>query len=96
MAAKLSDAELEDALKELPDWKVDEDGKLHRELEFRDFREAFGFMTSVALAAEAADHHPEWFNVYKKVKIWLTTHDAKGLTRNDVDLAKEIDARAKR
>ncbi len=92
---KLTDDALQQSLKELPDWSVDADGKLHRELRFGDFRAAWGFMSSVAVAAEAADHHPEWFNVYNTVKIWLTTHDSGGLTENDVNLAKEIDKRAK-
>ncbi|MCD8504378.1 MAG: 4a-hydroxytetrahydrobiopterin dehydratase [Burkholderiaceae bacterium] len=61
------------------------------ELVFRDFRQAFAFMTEVALLAEKADHHPEWFNVYNRVSIVLTTHDAGGLTIQDVELAREID-----
>lgn len=90
---KLSDDEVQAALKQLPGWSVDGDGKLYRELKFGDFREAFGFMSSVALAAEAMNHHPEWFNVWATVKIWLTTHDSGGLTQNDVDLAHEIEKR---
>lgn len=58
---------------------------------FRDFNEAFGFMTRVALVAEKADHHPEWFNVYKKVEVTLSTHDAGGLTGKDVALAAAMD-----
>jgi len=59
---------------------------------FGDFAEAFGFMTRVAILAEKADHHPEWFNVYNRVDILLTTHDAGGLSQRDVNLATAIDA----
>jgi len=59
---------------------------------FKDFNEAFGFMTRVALRADKVDHHPEWFNVYNTVKITLSTHDCSGLSQNDVDLAQFIDA----
>ena len=62
-----------------------------RELVFKDFNRAFAFMTQVALAAEKADHHPEWFNVYNKVRITLSTHDAGGVTQKDIDLARFID-----
>jgi 4a-hydroxytetrahydrobiopterin dehydratase len=61
-------------------------------LSFVDFAEAFGFMTRVAILAEKADHHPEWFNVYNRVEILLTTHDADGLSQRDIDLAGKIDA----
>jgi 4a-hydroxytetrahydrobiopterin dehydratase len=89
--AKLSEAEIRDRLGQIPAWKV-EAGKLRREFAFSDFVAAFGFMTRVALLAEKADHHPEWFNVYNKVRIELTTHDAKGLSERDFALAKQIDA----
>jgi 4a-hydroxytetrahydrobiopterin dehydratase len=88
--AKLSDAEVRERLAQVPEWKVDGD-KLRRELKFSDFVTAFGFMTRVALLAEKADHHPEWFNVYNKVRIELTTHDAKGLSERDFALATQID-----
>jgi 4a-hydroxytetrahydrobiopterin dehydratase len=61
---------------------------------FKDFSEAFGFMTRAALAAEKADHHPEWFNVYNRVEVLLATHDADGVTMRDVDLARVMDAAA--
>jgi len=74
---------------ELPQWSL-VDGKLHRELRFADFNEAFGFMCRVALIAEAMGHHPEWFNVWNKVVIELTTHDVGGLSNWDVQLAQRI------
>ncbi len=75
----------------LPGWTL-QGGKLHREFVFADFIEAFGFMTRVALCAQAMDHHPEWSNVYNRVRIDLTTHDAGGLTSRDVGLATRISA----
>jgi 4a-hydroxytetrahydrobiopterin dehydratase len=91
--AKLSDTEIEKRLSELSDWSI-ENGKLHRELKFADFNQAFGFMARVALAAEAMDHHPEWFNVYNAVRIDLTTHDAGGISERDFQLAAKISAYA--
>lgn len=88
--AKLSAEAIETELAKLPGWSV-KDGKLHRELAFEGFVEAFGFMTSVALAAQAQDHHPEWFNVWNKVVIDLTTHDAGGLSARDFKLATTIE-----
>ena len=67
------------------------DGKLHRELTFANFSEAFAFMARVALLAEKMDHHPEWSNVWNRVEILLTTHDAGGLSQRDVDMAEAID-----
>ena len=93
--AKLSDDELQTALTTLPSWSLVE-GKLHRELRFESFVQAFSFMTAVALVAEKADHHPEWSNVYSRVVIDLTTHDSGGITANDVKLATAIDALARR
>lgn len=82
----------EDQIKqELPRWAI-KNGKLHRELIFADFSEAFSFMTKVALHAEKMNHHPEWFNVYNRVTIDLMTHDAGGITSNDVELAKFIES----
>ena len=77
----------------LPEWRLlpDRDA-IRREFRFRDFSEAWGFMARVALLAEAQDHHPEWSNVWNRVEITLTTHDAGGLSARDVALAKAIDA----
>jgi 4a-hydroxytetrahydrobiopterin dehydratase len=91
--ARLTDAERDAALARLPAWSLRGDGlAIARELRFTDFAEAFGFMARVAIAAEKADHHPEWFNVYNRVEITLTTHDAGGLSARDVALAETIDA----
>lgn len=90
----LSEREIEDALRALPGWSLAA-GKLHREFKFADFSAAFGFMTRVALAAETADHHPDWSNVWNRVVIDLHTHDAGGITANDVALAKRISELAK-
>lgn len=90
--AKLSSSARETALKKLPDWTYDDStGAIHRDFKFKDFPEAFAFMTRVAFLAHAADHHPEWSNVYNKVSITLTTHDDGGLTDKDVQLGTQID-----
>jgi 4a-hydroxytetrahydrobiopterin dehydratase len=95
-APDLLEAEvLEVALRALEDWTL-RDGKLHRSFEFRDFVEAFGFMAEVALVAERSDHHPEWSNVYKRVTVDLTTHEADGITTRDLDLARAMDRLAAR
>ena len=86
---KLDDGALEGALTELPGWTIS-DGKLHREFVFADFNEAFGFMARVALIAEQMNHHPEWFNVWSRVRVDLTTHDAGGITDKDVALARAM------
>lgn len=83
----LSIQALEAELSQLDGWTI-ENGKLHREFKFASFVEAFGFMSSLALVSEAIGHHPEWFNVYNRVTIDLTTHDAGGITQKDVDWAK--------
>jgi 4a-hydroxytetrahydrobiopterin dehydratase len=87
------DAERRDAaLEQLPLWTYDtEADSIRHDFKFKDFSEAFGFMTRVALLAQAADHHPEWSNVYNRVSITLTTHDVKGLSDSDVALAIAID-----
>ena len=88
---KLSADEIENRLGELDGWAL-RDGKLHKDYTFDDFVRAFGFMSSVALVAEAMNHHPEWFNVYNRVSIDLTTHDAGGLSRLDFEFAAKADA----
>lgn len=79
---------LETELKQLDGWTI-ENGKLHREYKFPSFVEAFGFMSSLALVSEALGHHPEWFNVYNRVTIDLTTHDAGGITSKDIAWAQK-------
>jgi 4a-hydroxytetrahydrobiopterin dehydratase len=92
---KLEGPALDAALAQLPAWTFDgERHAIRRVLRFADFNAAFGFMTRVALEAERRNHHPEWSNVYHRVDITLTTHDASGLTQRDVDLAHWIDAAA--
>lgn len=85
----LTRSEIDLALTKLKGWEI-KNGKLHRQFEFKSFVEAFGFMSSVALLAESMGHHPEWFNVYNRVIIELTTHDAGGLTAMDVELATKV------
>ncbi|MFA9201339.1 MAG: 4a-hydroxytetrahydrobiopterin dehydratase [Cypionkella sp.] len=90
---ELTPAERDALLAALPAWSLTRDGKaIARGFRFADFSEAFGFMTRVALLAEKADHHPEWSNVYNRVEVELTTHDAGGLSRRDADMARAIDA----
>jgi 4a-hydroxytetrahydrobiopterin dehydratase len=92
MAGKLSGAARAKALSALKGWtRVKDRDAISRTYLFRDFNEAFGFMTRVALAAEKLDHHPEWFNVYNRIEVLLTTHDAGGLTGRDVKLATLMD-----
>lgn len=95
MPVKLSSIEVESALAELPSWKVS-DGKLHREYRFDDFTLAFGFMAAAATLIQAMNHHPEWSNVYGTVVVDLTTHDAGGITKNDLDLATALEKLAQR
>jgi 4a-hydroxytetrahydrobiopterin dehydratase len=87
---KATESEIQKVIAELESWTI-EDGKLHREYRFRDFVQAFGFMSQVALLAERAAHHPEWFNVYNQVVVDLTTHEAQGITQKDFDLAREME-----
>jgi 4a-hydroxytetrahydrobiopterin dehydratase len=92
MVEQLSEAERADALDGLPDWDYDEGrDAISRKILFKDFPEAFAFMTRVALIAEKMDHHPEWTNVWNRVEITLTTHDAGGLSPNDIEMAEAID-----
>ncbi|MBX9898801.1 MAG: 4a-hydroxytetrahydrobiopterin dehydratase [Qipengyuania sp.] len=90
---QLSEEERETWLAALPGWSLAREGKaIERKFEFADFSEAFAFMVRVALLAEKRDHHPEWSNVYNRVEIELTTHDAGGLSLRDVEMAQAIDA----
>ena len=91
--AKLTDEQLNTALASLHGWELRDD-KLHREFQFADFVEAWGFMSRAALIAQAMDHHPEWFNVYRTVRVDLNTHDANGITALDIDLAQKMNALA--
>ncbi len=84
---RLSDEKVQEALQGLPGWEL-RDGRLVRSLRFRDFQEAFGFMARMALYSEAANHHPEWSNVWNRVEIGLRTHDAGGLTERDLAWAR--------
>jgi 4a-hydroxytetrahydrobiopterin dehydratase len=90
---KLTDSEIREALGSLPDWSV-EKGKLHRQFQFKNFVEAFGFMTSAALVAESMNHHPEWSNVYHKVVVDLVTHSLGGISSFDVELARMMETLA--
>jgi len=90
---RLDDQEKADALATLPGWTHEPvRDAIVREFKFRDFVTAFAFMTAVALEAEKADHHPEWSNVYGRVSILLTTHDADGLSQRDINLARKVSA----
>jgi len=88
---KLSQTDIDEELKSLPGWSVVNE-KLHKEFQFDSFNQAFGFMTRAAMEIEKMNHHPEWFNVYNKITIELTTHDAGGITKNDVNLAKILNS----
>src|ERR1700677_3864767 len=93
--SKLSDKEVQAQLQELPRWTL-RAGKLHREYKFAGFAEAFGFMSTCALVAQKKDHHPEWSNVFDRVVVDLSTHDAGGITALDFALATEMEAAARR
>ena len=82
---------IEKELKEMPGWAIVE-GKLHKEFQFDDFNQAFGFMTRAAMHIEKMNHHPEWFNVYNKLSVDLITHDAGGITENDIKLGKILNS----
>ena len=94
---KLDRTAIEENLAELSGWALAADGlSISKTFKFRNFVEAFGFMTEAALAAEKFNHHPEWFNVYSRVEVRLTTHDVGGLTDHDVKLAKAMEKAAAR
>ncbi|MDH3276507.1 MAG: 4a-hydroxytetrahydrobiopterin dehydratase [Nitrosopumilus sp.] len=88
---RLSFEKITQELKNLPGWTIKEE-KLHKNFEFEDFNQAFGFMTRAAMHIEKMNHHPEWFNVYNKITVDLTTHDAGGITENDIELAKILNS----
>ena len=90
---KLSQKDIDEQLKSLPGWSIVNE-KLHKEFLFDSFNEAFGFMTRAAMEIEKMNHHPEWFNVYNKITVELTTHDAGGITRNDTSLARILNSLA--
>ncbi|MBL7001428.1 MAG: 4a-hydroxytetrahydrobiopterin dehydratase [Nitrosopumilus sp.] len=90
---RLSQTDIEEKLKDLPGWSIVNE-KLHKEFQFESFNQAFGFMTRAAMEIEKMNHHPEWFNVYNKIIIELTTHDARGITENDTNLAKILNSLA--
>ncbi|MDP4189488.1 MAG: 4a-hydroxytetrahydrobiopterin dehydratase [Bacteroidota bacterium] len=88
---RLSDEQIKTELLALPGWNV-VNGKLHKDFVFDDFVEAFGFMTRAAIHIEKMNHHPEWFNVYNKISVDLVTHDAGGITQNDIVLARTLNS----
>ena len=88
---RLSESDIDEELKKLSGWDV-KDGKLHKEFQFDNFNQAFGFMTRAAMEIEKMNHHPEWFNVYNRITVDLTTHEAGGITNNDVNLAKILNS----
>ena len=90
---KLSAEEISEQLKNLQGWSI-KDQKLHKDFEFESFNEAFGFMTRASMEIEKMNHHPEWFNVYNKISVDLMTHDAGGITKNDIQLAKILNSLA--
>jgi 4a-hydroxytetrahydrobiopterin dehydratase len=95
MAEQLTDAQIDEALSELDGWNRAGDA-IERSFEFDDFVTAFGFMTSCAIVAQSMNHHPEWSNVYNRVEVTLSTHDAGGLTQLDIDLASRMSELAAR
>ena len=88
---RLSQIDIDEELKKISGWNVVNE-KLHKEFQFDSFNQAFGFMTRAAMEIEKMNHHPEWFNVYNRITIELTTHDAGGITKNDVNLAKILNS----
>lgn len=84
--------EVSKALEDLRGWSYDNSSKsINKKYTFKDFNHAFGFMSRVAMYAEARNHHPEWFNVYNKIDVTLSTHDASGVTERDIDMARFMD-----
>jgi len=90
---RLSPEKISEELKNLSGWSI-KDEKLHKDFEFESFNQAFGFMTRAAMEIEKMNHHPEWFNVYNKLSVDLMTHDAGGITENDIQLAKILNSLA--
>ena len=90
---RLTQEDIDEELKSLPGWSVVNE-KLHKEFLFDTFNQAFGFMTRAAMEIEKMNHHPEWFNVYNRITIELTTHDAGGITKNDTNLARILNSLA--
>ena len=88
---RLSESDIKKELEKLVGWNVKND-KLHKEFQFDNFNQAFGFMTRAAMEIEKMNHHPEWFNVYNRITVDLTTHDADGITNNDVNLARILNS----
>jgi 4a-hydroxytetrahydrobiopterin dehydratase len=88
---RLSQIDIDERLKDLPGWSIVNE-KLHKEFQFESFNQAFGFMTRAAMEIEKMNHHPEWFNVYNRITIELTTHDAGGITKNDITLARILNS----
>ena len=88
---RLSQINIDEQLKDLPGWSIVNE-KLHKEFQFESFNQAFGFMTRAAMEIEKINHHPEWFNVYNRITIELTTHDAGGITKNDINLARILNS----
>jgi 4a-hydroxytetrahydrobiopterin dehydratase len=90
---RLSSEKISEELKNLPGWSI-KDEKLHKDFEFESFNQAFGFMTRAAMEIEKMNHHPEWFNVYNNLTVDLMTHDAGGITENDIQLARILNSLA--
>lgn len=88
---RLSETEITEELKKIEGWSI-KDNKLHKEFQFDSFNQAFGFMTRAAMEIEKMNHHPEWFNVYNRITVDLTTHDAGGITNNDINLARILNS----
>ena len=88
---RLSETEITEELKKIEGWAI-KDNKLHKEFQFDSFNQAFGFMTRAAMEIEKMNHHPEWFNVYNRITVDLTTHDAGGITSNDINLARILNS----